>query len=98
MQPASYGMLPAPGGSFPGQNEKARLEDVLGVLIMLKNAPAYTQDLRTVPPYKTRECRFVALSGKALQKLPVAPLIAGGSGEHPFEMSDSSLQGLVGHC
>src|SRR5262249_11424074 len=86
IQPAGYGRLPARGSGFEGENEKARLKALLRVLIMLKNAPAHAQDQSTVPPHKTRKCRFVALSRKAIEKLPVAPLIAGGSGQHPFEM------------
>src|SRR5262249_22681604 len=97
MQPAGYGTLPSCGSGFVGQNEKARLKDILRVLIVPEEAPAHAQDQGAVAPHQARKRRFVALAGKALQELPVAPLLARRGGEHPFDMSNRGFQGSVRH-
>jgi hypothetical protein len=67
-------------GRLARQHQETGLEDILGILDMLEQPPAQTQDHRPMPPNQRRKSRFVSPANESFQQLlirnkaPPAPL------------------------
>src|SRR5262249_32491219 len=97
VEPSGYRLLPTRGGGFASQREKGRLEQVLGVLVVVKNPPAHAEHQRTVPPDERSKGHLVALAGIALQQLAIALLPGRGNGEQGFNVAQKIFQLSADH-
>jgi hypothetical protein len=60
---------------FAREQEKRRLEDVLGVLLMTQHAPGDVEDHRSVPLEQCCKGGLITVDGKTLEQLAIAGLV-----------------------
>jgi hypothetical protein len=66
------------------QDQKRRLKDILGILIVPQNAPAHAEHQRPVPANERRKRRLIAPARKLLDELRIRPR-AGTRGSQFFD-------------
>src|SRR5262249_30975943 len=71
VEPVGDRLLPALGGSAPGEDEECRLEGVLGILLTAQHSATDTEDHRSMAADERREGVLVALTGETPQQLAV---------------------------
>jgi hypothetical protein len=65
------------GARFLGEDQKSRLENILGIVPVVQHAAADAQDHGAVPLYQGGEGGFLMLRGEAFDQLPVWHLALG---------------------
>jgi hypothetical protein len=71
IEPTAYRRALANGAGLAGEDQKGRLKNVLGVLVMVEDPPADAQDRRSMPFHEGGEGGFVAAAREALEQLTV---------------------------
>jgi hypothetical protein len=82
-------------GRFFGQDEEGGVEGILGILLVVQDPAAHTQDHRAVPPGEGSERLLVLPAEEGIQELVVGLVTAGGG--QLADVAENGVQGGVGH-
>jgi hypothetical protein len=97
IQPTRQRGPAADGGCLAGQDEEGGLENVLGVLLVVKHPATQVEDHRAVPPYENGKRLHVFPAEKGVKEFLIRPdSIARCSGYLP-DVMEQRAKSCVGH-
>jgi hypothetical protein len=92
VEPATHRLLPPQRGGLAAEDQKGRLEGILGVLQMAKDMTADTQDHWPVPLHKGRECTVVVICYKLSQQHFISNVCAVAHPDNPPDLTEDGAQ------
>jgi hypothetical protein len=97
VQPPRHRLGPPQGGRLAGEQQESGLKDVVGVVLIVEDAPAQPQDHRPVAADQGGKGGLVVMGGEALQQLAVRHLGVARGSQDPSEVAQDGGCGSVGH-
>src|SRR5262249_22703683 len=79
------------------QNQKRCLKSVIRGVAIVQEAPAKSQDHRSMPPKQQFEGVLVALPNESVKKSGIGNLAGAGPGNDPLQLLEHAVQRLTGH-
>jgi hypothetical protein len=88
---SAHELVPGKGSRLAGQHEKGSLKGILGIVSIPEDAPADSQNHRTVPPDQRSKGIFVALCQESFQQSPVRQTTTVLDECNAVEMAENSI-------